>query len=116
MFILKAEIEPNTLFPNSHIPKTLRFCLERILEHFPTFRSCYMDRHGEIVVRFTNELEEKDISYALFLLDVRRYPEGQLSPYFDGKVEYEKDYEIDFGKNQTLIYSPEGIDYRKESF
>ena len=108
MFITKNEIS-TVEYPILHD------CLYEINLITPSFRSCYMDRGGELALQFDGILTEDEIRGALFSLSAIEdtpYSPASIGPSAM-ELKYGVTHRFDEERNITEVYSKDGWDYRR---
>lgn len=83
--------------------------------HTPGFVSCYMDKSGELALTFEGELTEDQIKGALFELNIEflsPYSAAPIGPSAE-ELKYGQTHEYCYNTERTVVYSRDGIDYRR---
>ena len=108
MFITKNEIS-TVEYPILHD------CLYEINLITPSFRSCYMDRSGELALQFNGILSDDEIRGILFSLSAIEdtpYSPAPVGPSAM-QLKYGVTHHFDDERGITEVYSKDGWDYRR---
>ena len=101
-------------FPEVEYP-ILHDCLYLISLTYPSLKSCYMDRKGELALTFDEHLTDeqiKDVLFELTEIEITPYSPAPIGPSAM-ELKYGTTHCYRDNESRTEVYSKDGWDYRR---